>query len=85
MKRREFVEISGLAGAGALVSSGVVSRATAEQAIPAAFDPASEHTGRELQAPMAAGALTAVQAVQHPVRYGFTVPQSAFGCCCVTQ
>jgi amidase len=65
MKRRDFLEVTGLAGAGALVSSGAALIGATDQAAPSAFDPAREHTIRELQALMTGGRLTALQATQH--------------------
>jgi amidase len=66
MKRREFLEVTSLASAGALVgpTSGSLFGEFLQNAAARTFDPAAEHSIRELQTLMAAGQVTAVEVTQ---------------------
>jgi amidase len=63
MKRREFLEVTSLAGASALFGPGVARLGAEAQAV-TEFDPAREHSIRELQTLMTAGRLTAEAATR---------------------
>jgi amidase len=59
MKRREFLEVTGLAGAGALMAPGASLLASGA----APFDPAAEHTIADLRTLMESGGLTSVDLI----------------------